>query len=123
MLYISDKYQRLPDVNLIGDRTEVVEIMVKRLKQYTEANDLRRKWRGFGDDIELFEEEMEVVRSEINKILGKGIPRDLIEINERVSCLRRRIDGSQGYISYLKHKELNKIREIKVPGGWHKSNK
>ena len=112
----------MPDVNLIGDRIEVIEIMVKRLKQYAEANDLRRKLRAFEDDIGQFEEEMEAVRSGISRKLGNGIPRDLIEVNEQIDSLRRRIDGSQVYISYLKHKELRRIKELKVSGGWHLSN-
>ena len=80
------------------------------IKDFVSDQQLEMRWRLVLDNHKAFEDILSDIKVDLNKTVRAAQPKNLIEIQQRASDLKMKIEDSEVFSKYLVHKEMTRLR-------------
>ena len=110
-LFHSDQnWEAIFDFNVIEIRLNSIEVIISKIRLYSEIRDLENWWKECEEELNEFSKNHSILSLEYTTTIKGNDIKSLFELNTKSLELKRKFEASNIFVSYLKHKELNWIK-------------
>ena len=110
VLWNPDECKQLGSVASVQILADLCQDLLNDIKDYASDQQLEMRWKLALDNHKAFEDILSDIKADLNKTIKAAQPKDLMNIQQRVSDLKMQIEDSEVFSKYLVHKEMTRLR-------------